>query len=178
MLEKDKLQNWGMYLFTISYGCYALDQGSANFWFSAWFDVFVINKEEFRCQISKCSMRGLLQHWTESSTIFTSKEESVWRNKRPRSRTVSFVTSRLLTWSMSTSGSQEPTILWRIIPTYSLLNFEMVIFSNLIQSGTEFYYLWRKSHLMTSLIGFTNWEYGSLRNWRPYWNCMEVQQKK
>ena len=29
--------------------------------------------------------------------ILTSKEESVWRNKRPRSRTVSFVADRLLT---------------------------------------------------------------------------------
>ena len=29
--------------------------------------------------------------------ILTSKEESVWRNKRPRSRTVSFAEDRLLT---------------------------------------------------------------------------------
>ena len=29
--------------------------------------------------------------------ILTSKEESVWRNKRPRSRTVSFAADRLLT---------------------------------------------------------------------------------
>ena len=34
-------------------------------------------------------MRGLLQHWAESSIILTSKEESVWRNKRPRSRILS-----------------------------------------------------------------------------------------
>ena len=27
-------------------------------------------------------MRGLLQHWTKSSIILTSKEESVWRNKK------------------------------------------------------------------------------------------------
>ena len=33
----------------------------------------------------------------KSSIILTSKEESVWRNKRPRSRTVSFVAGRLLT---------------------------------------------------------------------------------
>ena len=29
-------------------------------------------------------MGGLLQHSTESSIILTSKEESVWRNKRPK----------------------------------------------------------------------------------------------
>ena len=68
-------------------------------------------------------MRELLQHRTESSIILTSKEESVWRNKRPRSRTVSFAEDRLLTWSMSTSGSQEPMILSRIMPTHSLLVF-------------------------------------------------------
>ena len=34
---------------------------------------------------------------TESSFFLTSKEESVWRNKRPRNRTVSFTEDRLLT---------------------------------------------------------------------------------
>ena len=38
------------------------------------------------------------------------------------------------------SGSQEPTILSRIMPTFSLLLFEMMIFRNSIQSGTEFYF--------------------------------------
>ena len=47
-------------------------------------------------------MRGLLQHWTESSIILTSKEGSVWRNKKPQKRTVSFAEDRLLTWSTST----------------------------------------------------------------------------
>ena len=72
----------------------------------------------------KYSMRGLFQHWTESSLILTSKEESVWRNKRPRSRSVSFAADRLLTWSVSTSGSLEPMILSRTMPTYSLFVFE------------------------------------------------------
>ena len=31
-------------------------------------------------------MRGLLQHWTESSIILTSKEGSVWRNKKRSKR--------------------------------------------------------------------------------------------
>ena len=78
-----------MYLFTISY---ALDQRSGDGWFSGWFDVFV-NK---RSSILKCSIGRLHQRWTESSIILTSKEESILRNKRPRSRTVSFVADRLL----------------------------------------------------------------------------------
>ena len=36
----------------------------------------------FQCRILKYLMRGLLQHWTKSSIILTSKEESVWRNKK------------------------------------------------------------------------------------------------
>ena len=62
----------------------------------------------------------------------SSKGESVWRNKRPRSRTVSFAADRLLTWSTSTSGSLEPTILSRIMHTYLQLFFEMMIFRNSI----------------------------------------------
>ena len=94
-------------------------------------------------------MRGLLKHGTRSSTIVTLKGKSVWRNKRPRSRTVFFAEDRLLTWSMSTSRSQEPTILSRIMPTCSRVVFEMMIFRNSNQSGKKFYYQWRKSHLMT-----------------------------
>ena len=40
---------------------------------------------------------------------------------------------------LSTSGSLEPMILSRTIPTYSLLFYEMMIFRNSILSGTEFY---------------------------------------
>ena len=117
-------------------------------------------------------MRGLLQHWTESSIILTSKEESVWRNKRPRKRTVSFVGDRSLTcWSTSTSRSLEPTILSRIMPTYLQWLFEMMIFRNSIRNGTEFCYQWRRSQLMTSWKDCTNSEYESLRHSRPYWNC-------
>ena len=81
-----------------------MDQRSGVCSFSGCSKNFVTNKV-FQCQILKYLVRGLLQHWTESFIILTSKEESVWRNKRPRSRTVSFAADRLLTWSMVTSGS-------------------------------------------------------------------------
>ena len=87
--------------------------------------------DDLESLILKYLMRGLLQHWTESSIILTSKEESVWRNKKPKKRTVSFVEGRSLTWSTSASGSQEPTILSRIMPTCSLFVFEMMIFRKL-----------------------------------------------
>ena len=63
-----------------------------------------------RTPVLKYSTRKLLQHWTESSIIPASWKRSVWRNKKPKKRTVSFEEDRSLTWSMSTSGSQEPMI--------------------------------------------------------------------
>ena len=72
---------------------------------------------------------------------------------KPQKRTVSFVEDRSLAWSTSTSGSLGAMILSKITPTCSLLLFEMTIFRNLVLSGTEFYYQWRKSHLMISLEG-------------------------
>ena len=53
------------------------------------------------------SMRGLLQHWRKSSIIPSSKEELVWRNKRPGSKTVSFAADRLLDLRLL-SGHWEP----------------------------------------------------------------------
>ena len=41
-LQEDKVQDRGMYLFTISYGSYALDQRSGDRWSSGWLNVFVI----------------------------------------------------------------------------------------------------------------------------------------
>ena len=101
-------------------------------------------QEEFECQILKYSMRGLLQHWTESYTILTSKEESVWRNKKLKKRTVSFAEDRSLTWSTSTSGSLEPTNLSRTMPTYSLSVYEMMMFRISIRNGMKFYCQWRR----------------------------------
>ena len=121
------------------YGSNAMDQRSGVGWFSGWNEIFVIYSWYFNAEFLKYLVRGLLQHWTKSSIIPTTKEESVWRNKRPRKRTVSFVAGRLLTWSAITFGSLEPTILSRTTPTCSLIVFEMTIFRNSILSGTEFY---------------------------------------
>ena len=43
-------------------------------------------------------MRGLLQHCTESSIILISKEESVWRNKRPKKRISFFFRGRQIAY--------------------------------------------------------------------------------
>ena len=39
-LLEDKIQDWGMYLFTISYGSYAMDQRSGDGWISGWSQIF------------------------------------------------------------------------------------------------------------------------------------------
>ena len=155
-LLEDKVQDRGMYLFTISYGSDAMDQGSGAGWFSGWILDLRHLLVVFQCRILKYLMRGLLRHWIKSFIILTSKEESVWRNKRPKNRTVSFVEDRSLNLSTNTFRSQEPTTLSKTMPTYSLSVYEMTIFWNSILSGTEFYFLWRKSHLMTSWKDCTN----------------------
>ena len=165
-------------LCTISYGSNAMDQRSGDDWFSGW--CFRHQQGDQMPNFEVLDVRDA-QHWNwiESSINLTSGKESVWRNNRPRSRIVFFAEDRLLTWSSSTSGSVKSMILSRIMVTYSLLLFEM-IFRNSIQSGTEFYCLWRKSHLTTFLKNCTNLEYESLRNSSPYWNCMilKIHQKK
>ena len=49
-LLEDKIQDRGRYLFTISYGSYAMDQRSGDGWFSGWFKIFVINKRYFNAK--------------------------------------------------------------------------------------------------------------------------------
>ena len=49
-LLEDKVQNRGMYLFTISYGSDAMDQGSGVGWFSGWIKIFVIYSWYFNAE--------------------------------------------------------------------------------------------------------------------------------
>ena len=148
-LLEDKIQDRGLYLFTISYGSSALDQRSGDGWFSGWFKIFIINTRYFNAEFwsTRCEIASALNRMIHNSHF---KRRISLEDKRPRSRTVSFAEDRLLTWSVNTSGSQGPRILSRIMPTYSLLVFEVMIFRNSIRNGTEFYYQWRKSHLMMS----------------------------
>ena len=85
-LLEDKIQDWGMYVFTISYGSYALDQRSGDGWFSG-SSVRGIRMPNFEC--TRCE--DCFSNEQKSSIIPTSKEGSVWRNKKPKKRTVSFV---------------------------------------------------------------------------------------
>ena len=52
--------------------------------------MFMFFQKKLKDLILSYSMRGLLKHWTESSIILTSKEESVWRNIKPKESIASF----------------------------------------------------------------------------------------
>ena len=130
---------------------------SGDGWFSGRFlksslSVRGIRMPDFEVLDAKIAsgLHRIIRERSVSSIILTSKEESVWRNKKHKKRTVSFAVGRLLTWSTNTSGSLEPMILSKITPTYSLSFYEMTIFRNALRSGMEFYCHWRKSHLTTS----------------------------
>ena len=100
---------------------------------------------------SSCSTRGLHQPWTRSSRIPSPRRSSVWRNKRLRKQTDSFEEDRSLPWSTTTFVSLASTILYSILPTYSLLFFGMTIFKKSIRDLTKIYCLWNNSHLRKSV---------------------------
>ena len=108
---------------------------------------------------------------SKSSKIPASKERSVWRNKKPKKRTVSFEEDRLLTTSTNTSTSLGPMILSRIMPIYLQSLFEMTIFSSSIRDGMKFYCRLARSHLMMSWRVCTHDEYVSLINSTPCLTC-------
>ena len=59
-----------------------------------------------------------------------------------------------------------------IAPIYSLSLFVMTNFRDSIQDGTKLYCRWARSHPMISWKVCTNWEYESLFNSKPCWNCI------
>ena len=152
-LLEDKIQDWGMYLFTISYGGYAVDQRSEDGWFSGWYKIFGICKRNSNARFWGTRCENCFSTEQNHHNSHFKRRVSLEEQKKHKKWTVSFVEDRLLTWSTSTSGSQEPTILSRIMPTYLQLFFEMMIFRNSIQSGTEFYCQWQRFPLDDILEG-------------------------
>ena len=82
-----------------------------------------------------------------------------------------FLKGRSLSWSTCTSGSLEPMVLSRIMPTYLQLVFEMMIFRNSIRNETKFLIndanpVWWHLGRIVQIKNMSVW-YS-----RPYWNCM------
>ena len=154
-LLEDKVQDRGTYLFTIPYGSNAMDQRNGVGWFSGWIVIFVIYSWYFNAEFWSTWCADCFSA-EQNHPKFTLQKKNQSGGTKPRNRTVSFAVDRLLTWSTITTGSLGAMILSKIVPTYSLSIYEMMIFRNSIQSGTEFYCLWRKSRLMTSWKDCTN----------------------
>ena len=75
--------------------------------FACWrirFKTEVCTCSQFSTEAMQWIKRVEMVDWCEDC-FPSSKRDSVWRNRRPRSRTVSFVAGRLLSWSTITSGS-------------------------------------------------------------------------
>ena len=182
-LLEDKIQDWGMVL--VHNFLRKLCIGSQKWRMVDSVDdlkSFVINKRYSNAEILKYSMGRMLQHWTESSIILTSDEGSVWRNKKPKKRTVSFAWRQIayLIYEYF-RGHWSPWFLSKNMPTYLQLLFEVMKFRNSIRSGTEFYYSWRKipsDDVLEGLCKFKNTrESEKLKTVMELYN-MEIHQKK
>ena len=167
-LLEDKIQDWGMYLFTISYGSYAVDQGSGVGWFSGWFKIFCerTSHAEFwstRCGDCFCTEQNHpyypLQKKGQSGGTKSPK-----RGPLPSWKTGRLPDLRVLPGHWSQRFCRE---LCR--PIYNCSS----KFKNSIWNGTEFHYQWRKSHLNKLRIR----ESEKLKTVLELYN-MEIRQKK
>ena len=134
-LLEDKIQDWGMYLFTISYRNDAMDQRSGDGWFSGWFKIFVINTRYFNAEFwsarcEDCFGTEKIIH----NTHFKKKNQSGGTKGPERGPFPSRKTDCLPDlWVLPGHRSQW---LSKTTLTCSLLFYEMMIFRNSIQSGT------------------------------------------
>ena len=136
-LLEDKIQNWGMYLSTIYFGSYAVDQIKME---------LVHSVDDLKSSLSKKGTHGpklwvarrenSFIHCTESSRIPASIK-SVWENRKTKKRTASLKADRFLDLRLL-PGHWRPKVLSRIMPTYLQLVFEMMMFRNSIRNETQF----------------------------------------
>ena len=113
--------------------------------------------------ILRCWTRRLLLLWTESSTILTSTEGSVSRNRKPRKRIGFHEEDRSPSWSTTTFE-------WlALVIQYSKLCWFILCYSSWLQHSGIRYKMGRSSvvdvkntHWMISWKVSTDWEYVSL----------------
>ena len=105
--------------------------------------------------------------WTRSSRTPTLRRRSVSRNRKPRKRTGFFEEDRSPSWSMTTFVLLVLMIQFLITLIYSLSLFATTMFRTSTRGGMIFQCPWPRSHLMTSWIVCTNWEYVNLTKSKP-----------
>ena len=142
---ENKIQDWGMLLSKFLYGSDAMGQKSRGSLFSVWSKKFVFHSNIYSFLDFELLTQGLHRSWTKMSRIPTSRQRSVWMNKRLRKQTDSFAEERSLTWSTITSKSLTSMNPYSIIPICLRLFFGMTTFRNSIRDGMKIYCQWSKS---------------------------------
>ena len=92
-LLEDKIQDWGMYLLTISYGSYAVDQRSGDGWKSGWSNIFVGNKRNSNAKLWSTRCEDCFSTEPNHPYPVQKKGHSGGINE-PKKRTVSLVEDR------------------------------------------------------------------------------------
>ena len=154
-LLEDKVQDRGMYLFTISYGSDAMDQGSGVGWFSGWIKIFVICSWYFNAEFWSTWCEDCFGTEQNPPEFPVQKENQSGGTKGPErgpfpsSRQIAYLIYDQFRVTETHDSVENYTDLFTIF-------FVMTIFRNSILSGTEYYCLWRKSRMMTYWKNCTN----------------------
>ena len=118
-LLEDKIQDWGRCTCSqFPTEAFHWIKGVGDGWFSGWFKIFINNMMYSNAEFwsTRCEDCSSTEQNHPKFSLQKKKDQS-GGTQGPKKRTVSFAEDRLLTWSTSTSGSQEPMILSRIMPT-------------------------------------------------------------
>ena len=133
-LLEDQIQDWGMYLFTISYGRHAVDQRSGVAWFSGWSKIFVFCERNSHAKLEvldakiASALNRIIQKKGQSGGTKSPKREPF-----PSWMTDRFLDLRVLPGHWSQWFCRE---LCRPIHNCSS---KMMIFRISIRNGTEFF---------------------------------------
>ena len=158
-LLEEKIQDWGMYLFTISYGSDALDQRSGDDRFSGCsvkssrsiegkeFPNFEMLDARIASAVNKIIQNSHLKKKVSLEEQNAQKEDRFIRGRQ------------MAVWSSWDRSWLFGFILYRSSKRWC---------SGLRHDGMQFFCLWPRSHLMTSWKVYTNWEYVSLIKSKPY----------
>ena len=124
-LLEDKIQDWDVFLFTIIYGSFAVDQRNWDGWISGWSKFFVFYQVNSRTRF-RHTWRENCFSTEQNHPFYPLQEKSQSGGKEKLKKKFGFfVENKSLTWSTSISLSLEPMILSRIMLPYLLLPFEM-----------------------------------------------------
>ena len=169
--SEDKIQNWGMYLFTISCGSCALDQRSGDGWFSGWSKIFVLCKRNSNVKFwsTRCEDRFSTEqnhpYYPIQKKGQSGGTESPKRGPFPSWKTDRLPDLRVLPGQWSQWFRRElcrPIYKCSSKWWYSGIRFEMARKFDINDENPIWWHLGRILHFS---------EYESLRSSRPYWNC-------